>query len=213
MPAIKNIIFDLGGVLLNIDYNKTTIAFEKLGIENFDELFSQFKANDLFEKLETGQISEDEFYQSILQHTNTGADKKQIQQAWDAMLLDFRIESLEFLKPIKGKYNIYLLSNTNSIHLSAFQKILFHQTGDQSLNGYFIKSYYSHLIGKRKPWPETYLYVLNDAELIPEETLFIDDSINNIEAAKHFEIKTHLLLPNERIEKLQLDHLISSKSI
>ncbi len=204
MAGVKNIIFDLGGVLLNIDYNKTTSAFKELGIQNFDELFSQFKANELFEKLETGHISEEAFYQSIQQYSGKQLDVDQIKIAWNAMLLDFRLPSLSILDELKKKYNIFLLSNTNSIHHKAFEKILLNETGKESLNGYFIKSYYSHLIGMRKPYPETYLFVLNDAAIKPGETLFIDDSINNIETALELGITCHHLLATEKIENLGL---------
>ncbi|UAY52035.1 HAD family hydrolase [Ferruginibacter albus] len=204
MTPVKNIIFDLGGVLLNLDYDKTTNAFKRLGVENFDELFSQFKANDLFEKLETGRISEIFFYETMHDYSGKRLTNKQIETAWNAMLLDFRLESLNFLNSIKDKYNIYLLSNTNSIHYEAFKKILQKQTGKDSINGYFIKAYYSHLIHLRKPYPQAYQYVLNDAALVAEETLFIDDSFNNIETARQLGINTHLLLKEERIETLGL---------
>jgi len=204
MAVYKNIIFDLGGVLLNIDYHKTSKAFQNFGIKNFDELFSQFKANELFEKLETGDISEEDFYISIQQHADLPLTINEIKTAWNAMLLDFRIDSIKFLKTISDKYNLYLLSNTNSIHHRAFIEIYKKEVGEPSIDSYFKKSYYSHLIGKRKPHLETYRYVLNDSNLKAEETLFIDDSINNIEAAKETGIQTHHLLAWERIETLGL---------
>lgn len=204
MSNIKNIIFDLGGVLLNIDYNKTTAAFKDLGVQNFDELFSQFKANDLFEKLETGHISEESFYNSFQQYAGKHLEVEQIKTAWNAMLLDFRLPSLECLEDLKEKYTVFLLSNTNSIHYTAFNKTLQQENGRISLDGYFKKSYYSFQIGFRKPYPETYSYVLNDAGIKAEETLFIDDSINNIETALKLGIIAHHLLPDERIESLGL---------
>jgi len=199
---IKNIIFDLGGVLLNVDYHKTSEAFQQLGVSNFDNLFSQFKSNELFEKLETGNISDNSFYQEIKKHCAPATSTVQIENAWNAMLLDFRKESIQFLSSIKSQYNIYLLSNTNSIHLEAFKKIFTNETGLDSIDIFFKKSYYSHLIQKRKPHKETYQFVLQDGNMIAEETLFIDDSMNNIDSAKELGIITHLLLPTERIENL-----------
>jgi FMN phosphatase YigB (HAD superfamily) len=204
MATYKNIIFDLGGVFLNIDYHKTSKAFENFGINNFDELFSQFKANELFERLETGNISEKDFYISIQQHADLPLTINDIKAAWNAMLLDFRIDSIKFLRTISGKYNLYLLSNTNSIHHRAFIEIYKKEVGEPSIDSYFKKSYYSNLIGKRKPHLETYRFVLNDSNLKAEETLFIDDSINNIEAAKTLGIQTHHLLAWEKIETLGL---------
>src|ERR1700739_3239196 len=120
MLPVKNILFDLGGVLLNVDYHKTSAAFKKLGVQNFDTLYSQFKANELFEELETGKISDDHFYKEMEKHTYPGISQQQIEEAWNAMLLDFRIDSLHFLDSLKNKYKLFLLSNTNSIHHAAF---------------------------------------------------------------------------------------------
>ena len=203
MAAINNIIFDLGGVLLDIDYHKTAKAFSDLGVQQFDALYSQANANHLFEALETGTILEDAFYQSLQGYCRPETSRQQMQSAWNAILLNFRKESLSELDQLKKKYNIYLLSNTNSIHLSAFNQILLEQTGNPSLDGYFIKSYYSHLIQLRKPYLATYEWVLQDANIMAGETLFIDDSINNILGAKEAGIQTHLLLPTETIQQLQ----------
>ena len=201
---IKNIIFDLGGVLLNIDYHKTSRAFKMLGAHQFDELYSQANANHLFEALETGEISEQDFYQSISSFCNPGTTSQQIQTAWNAILLDFRKESLDALDTLKEKYNLFLLSNTNSIHVTQFNNILHEETGKTTLDEYFIKSYYSHIIQLRKPYAATYQWVLNDGNMIASETLFIDDSINNIKGAEAVGIRTHLLLPTEKIEGLGL---------
>lgn len=204
MKNIKNIIFDLGGVLLNIDYQKTAAAFKMLGVQQFDEFYSQANANHLFEALETGQISEDSFYKTLQQHCSPGTTSQQIQLAWNAILLDFRMDSLNVLESLQPKYNLFLLSNTNSIHHTSFNQTLLRETGKASLDEYFIKSYYSHLIHKRKPYITTYEWVLNDGNMIAEETLFIDDSINNIKGADEAGIKTHLLLPAQKLADLEL---------
>jgi putative hydrolase of the HAD superfamily len=204
MAAIKNIIFDLGGVLLDIDYLKTAKAFSDLGVQDFGTLYSQANANHLFEALETGTISEDDFYKSLQGYCRPATSREQMQEAWNAILLDFRVESLAVLEQLKTRYTIFLLSNTNSIHLTAFNQILLKQTGKSSLDGYFIKSYYSHLINKRKPYVATYDWVLQDAQIVAEETLFIDDSINNIQGAMEAGIQTHCLLPHETIQQLSL---------
>jgi putative hydrolase of the HAD superfamily len=204
MENIKNVIFDLGGVLLNVDYHKTADAFKALGAAQFDELYSQANANHLFEALETGEISEDEFYLQIYKYCKPGTHVDEMRSAWNAILLDFRKDSLNVVEKLKKKYNLFLLSNTNSIHLTAFNKSLLETTGNASLDQYFIKSYYSHIIRMRKPYIETYNWVLKDGMMKAEETLFIDDSINNINGAIEAGIKTHLLLPTETIGDLKL---------
>ncbi len=203
MAATKNIIFDLGGVLLDIDYQKTITAFEKLGLKDFETMFSQFKADELFERLETGHISEEDFYASIKQRTNIPLTNKQIEEAWNALILNFRIDSLVFLEKLSANYKLYLLSNTNSIHLNYFNKLFTLQTGKPTLDKYFIKAWYSNKIGLRKPNQDIFEFVLQEENLQAAETLFIDDTFINIEAAQKLGFKTHHLLPIERIELLK----------
>ena len=204
MNNIKNIILDLGNVLLDIDYNKTIEAFEALGFKNFKNNFSAYKMDTLFEDIETGKISEATFYESIKAMSQNPVSTLQIKTAWNALLLNFRIESLNYLEQISAKYNLYLLSNTNSIHLAACKEIFKNDTGKSSLDAYFIKAYYSNLIELRKPDKEVYAFILKDAGLVAAETLFIDDLANNIEGAKKLGINTHRLMPHERIEQLEI---------
>lgn len=203
MAKIKNLLFDLGGVLLNIDYNKTADAFKKLGVQQFNDMYSQAGANNLFESLETGKISEEDFYNSIQQYCHPSTTQQQLEAAWNAILINFRKESLDYLDELKKKYNVYLLSNTNSIHLTAFHKMFKEETGKSNLDDYFIKAYYSHKIQMRKPYPATYHFVLDNAGIIAAETLFIDDSIINIVAAKEVGLEVHHLLASHKIEDIK----------
>lgn len=209
MPPIKNIIFDLGGVLIDIDYKLTQSAFEQLGYENAEEMYSQLKVNTLFEKLETGKIEEETFYQAMLASAPEKVTKDAITAAWNAMLLHFRTESLAFLHKLRPHYRIFLLSNTNIIHKRAFDEQLRKETSLSNLEECFDKCYYSHLVGMRKPDAEIYQFVLEDGEMTPEETLFIDDTLPNIEGANRCGIQTHWLRQGERVELL-FSHLISS---
>ena len=204
MNNIKNIIFDLGGVLLDIDLQKSINAFERLGIENFEEMFSQFKADELFEKLETGMLGEEEFYSAIKKRTKSDITDEDIAQAWNALILDFRAESLDFLEKLAPRYNLYLLSNTNGIHLRYFQQSFTKQTGKPLLDEYFIKAWYSHKLGLRKPGTTIFEFVLQAENLVAAETLFIDDTLINIETAKNMGFKTHHLKPTERIESIKI---------
>lgn len=201
MGDLKNIIFDMGGVLIDIDYKRTETAFGKLGYEEFNKMYSQFTADELFAKLETGKISETEFYTTLCAPNKT-LTHPQLEQAWNEMLLDWRKQSLVFLESLARRYPLYLLSNTNEIHLRAVNETLYKQTGRVSIDGLFTKAYYSHKINLRKPDADIFLFVAKDAGIIPTETLFIDDSENNTEAAAALGFKTHLLLPGEKIEEL-----------
>ena len=202
MPAAKNIIFDLGGVLLNLNYQLTITAFQQMGIVHFEEMFTQAHADPLFASLETGKITNEEFYAALKKHIPVSVSDAQIDAAWNAMLLDFRTETLQTLKRLSQDHRVYLLSNTNAIHLKKFQEIFTHDTGKPMLEEYFTRCWYSHIIGLRKPDRAIYEFALADAGISASDTLFIDDSIGNIEAAKAIGIQTKLLLPGMYIEEL-----------
>jgi glucose-1-phosphatase len=205
MAATKNIIFDLGGVLLNLDFRRTIKAFEKLGLKNFENMFSQFKADELFEKLETGHISETDFYAAVKKRTETDITNEQIDEAWNALILNFRKESLALLEKLSANYKLYLLSNTNSIHLKYFKRSFTKETGKPLLDEYFTKAWYSNEMGLRKPNEDIFEFVLQQENLIAAETLFIDDTLINIETAHKMGFKTHHLLSTERIELLEIN--------
>lgn len=203
MPGIKNILLDLGGVLLDIDTGKTNEAFARLGLPRFDDNYSLLKADKLFDELEKGKVSEQDFYNNIRQIAGLPLPDTEICKAWNALILEFRSGSINYLEELKSRYNLYLLSNTNVIHHTAFQKQFTIQNGG-SFNERFTKTYYSHIVGYRKPEKEIYEYALQDAGIRAEETLFIDDLLKNTEAAGALGIRTHQLLPGQRIETLEL---------
>lgn len=202
---LKNIIFDLGNVLFSIDYKKTQDAFEVLGYNNFAEMYSQFTADALFEKLETGKITNADFYKKMIESHSGNITEMQIDEAWNGMLLYWRKESLNFLETLSKKYKIFLLSNTNDIHLQAVIRLLKEQTGRESIDDLFTVAYYSHIINYRKPNADIYEFVLKDANIKAAETLFIDDLENNIQAAAALGFKTHKLLEGETIEVLNYE--------
>lgn len=193
MSAFKNILFDLGGIFLNIDYQKTEQAFVDLGVKNFGQLFSQQFSNTLFESLETGKITPEDFYEAFRKETNMNLSNDAIQDAWNAMLLDFPKERLQWLENISDQYPVYLFSNTNIIHYQSFILNFEQDFPQKPFNDYFRKAYYSHELGLRKPYPHSYLKIMELENLDPKETLFIDDTPKNIEGAKQAGLQTILL--------------------
>lgn len=203
MQQSKAIIFDLGGVLLNIDFKLSEKAFQELGIDNFADFFNQFHSNDLFRRLETG-MDDQLFYDDLRAATGLALTNDQIRDAWNALLLDYRPESVAVLPKLREKYQLYLLSNTNEIHLQEFQRKYEAWRPGQSFDELFDAAYYSHRIRHRKPNASAFEYVLQKHDLVPAETIFIDDSINNIEAAQQLGIQTIHLQPGMRVEELGL---------
>ena len=204
MQKIENVIFDLGGVILDIDYNLTRIAFEKLGVVNFDEMYSQASADRLFQKLETGLIAEDDFFAELNKCTGLRLSPLEITTAWNAMLLQYREKSLGFLTTIQPKYNLFLLSNTNFIHLTALEKMFNSKKRNKTFGEYFNKAFYSCEIGLRKPDAECYQWVIDHLHIDPAKSLFIDDLEDNVAAAKSVGLQTIQLKAGNKIEELGL---------
>lgn len=193
---IKNIIFDLGGVFLNIDFSLTSKAFIDLGVLQFNEMFTQHFSNPLFELLETGKITEVEFYEAFRQETKMPLTNEQIKNAWNALLLDFPPERIDWLEKVGNKYRIFLFSNTNQIHHDHFIKDFATQYPGKNFDTFFQKAYYSQYLGLRKPYPASFQAILDEQGIEAHETLFIDDTIKNIEAAQALGLQTiHLKHP------------------
>ena len=189
----KNIIFDLGGVLLNIDYNLTAKAFEQLGISAFSQLFSQAQQEKVVDLYEKGAITSADFRNELRSRLPQPMDNDVLDTAWNCMLLDFPIQRLELLKKLKNTHRTFLLSNTNEIHMQWFSNSLQHHFGITDLSAYFEKVYLSYEIQLRKPDASIFKHILMAHELNPADTLFIDDSIQHIESASKLGIQTYWL--------------------
>lgn len=184
MARVKNILFDLGGVLMNLDVAKTRGEFIKLGITQIDELFRIGYAASFFKQYETGTITDEDFVEKARQLALPGTTSSQIIEAWNGMLLDFPVERMQLLDQLKNKYRLFLFSNTNAIHLQAFQKS-YRDVYGTALDDHFEKAWYSHLINLRKPDVVAFEYVIKHSNIDPAETLFIDDALVNVEGARH----------------------------
>lgn len=191
---IKNIIFDLGNVILNIDVPIASLSFAKLSGKSQSEILQIFKESNLFGQFETGSLSEAEFRNVIRELLKTpDMTDETIDTAWNSLLLDIPPARIELLKALRKKYRLFMLSNTSSIHITEVNKILKATTGDPSLDVLFDKVYVSYEMGVMKPDPKIYLQVLEEQNLVPEETLFLDDNADNIKAAIPLGIDTILV--------------------
>lgn len=200
IQGVRHIIFDLGGVLLNIDYQLTEKAFVAMGITNFSDIYSQLKQTNLFDELETGKISTSEFYKRLRENGNIDTPDHLLEQAWNAMLLDMPLRRLQILQQLRIYHDLVLLSNTNEIHETAFNKIIAGTHG-YTLGAFFDRVYYSHRIGMRKPDAEVFEMILSENGFVAEHTLFIDDSPQHIEGAKKLGIQTIWLEKGMTIEE------------
>lgn len=201
--ATKNLILDLGGVLLNLSFPKTEDAFKALGLADFNNHFSQFKASPLFEELETGKVSKEQFLEHFKRETGLVKPDTAIVAAWNAMLLDFPPERVQWLETLAGRYRLFLYSNTNAFHHDAFQASFLEAFPKKPFDDYFDKAYYSHILGLRKPYAASYTALLNDAGIKAAETIFIDDTYPNIEGALEAGLQAIHLKPGMTV--LELD--------
>jgi len=197
--VIKSIILDFGGVILNIDYGATVRAFESIGLKDFDSFYSQAAQSDLFDRLEVGAIEPLDFVNELRPYLPANTSDKKLTDAWNALLLDYDAKRFNYLAALKEEYSLYLLSNTNAIHAATFQATLARDFPGVSLTDYFHRVYYSHEIGMRKPHPETFQWVLNDAGIAATETLFVDDSIQHVQGAQQAGLHAYHLRPGEEI--------------
>jgi FMN phosphatase YigB (HAD superfamily) len=189
----KNIIFDFGGVIINIDYNLSAAAFKDMGLSNFDEFFSKAKQKQLFDLYEKGLITSHEFRTELRSAFNIKPSNEAINKAWNAMLLDLPQERLDLLKKLKSTHRTFLLSNTNEIHIETIYDMLANKMGVPDLSEYFEKIYFSYQMKMRKPDTEIFHHVLKENSLKASETLFIDDSPQHLEGAKKLGIHTYYL--------------------
>jgi putative hydrolase of the HAD superfamily len=201
LHGIKNIIFDLGGVLLNINPKKTIEAFGQLGMEELIGEKGLSYDHDIFYLMEQGKITPDEFRHGVRKLLPTVVSDDQIDEAWTAMLLDFPKVRVQLVQNLRIHFGIYLFSNTNAIHVAKYHSDFRKQHGFE-VSSLFEKDFYSNEIGYRKPSPESFHEIIRLSGIIPEETLFIDDSLANVEAAKACRLKGYWLEPGQKIEDI-----------
>ncbi len=197
---INTILFDFGDVFINLDKNATSDAFKKLGLSQWNSTLDELNL-----QYETGKIDEHTFLQGMQQFI-PNVETPKIKEAWNAILQDFPLERLEFLQMLPSNYRLLLLSNTDATHIESFE----HKVGQSFARDFyscFEKTYFSFDIGMRKPEKETFNLVINNHNLTPKRTLFIDDKAENIESAKKLGFKTWHLNPKTEDVTQLFDHL------
>jgi putative hydrolase of the HAD superfamily len=193
LTNIKNIVFDLGNVLLNLDFNASIQSFQKLGLNSAVVNRQQAYADPIFYELETGKTSPEEFRKRVRQILNNPeVSDQQIDDAWCAMIRDISARRVEMLKELSTNFNVYLFSNTNAIHINRLHNE-FREMHGIEFSSLFVKDFYSHEIHERKPDLASYLKVIELSGIIPEETLFVDDLEKNILGAEKAGLKTFWL--------------------
>ncbi len=193
MEVIKNIIFDLGGVLIDLEPAYTEASFCALagGREAYQAAQKAWEAQGLFVDLEVGKIGEQAFVEGIRAQLADGASVAQIEMAWNMMLQHIPARGLQLVADLRARgFGVYLMSNTNSIHLRDFRAIALREHGVEDFDALFDGAYYSHLIGARKPDAAPFEYLVKDAQIDPRTALFIDDNAPNLVGARQAGLHT-----------------------
>lgn len=186
MLKYKAIIFDLGGVIVNLDQDRTIRSFKRLNID-LDEVNEKLP---ILKEYELGKVNTETFVQTIKAELKGNASDVEISNAWNNMILNVPIDRIEILKQLRKEYKIFILSNTNELHIQEFKKIFEKDHPDEIWENLFDKIYYSHQINLRKPHLEAWQIILDENNLKPEETIFIDDTRMNFKAAETIGIKS-----------------------
>ena len=201
---IKNIIFDLGGVIYDIRYENIAEAFARMGASKLVSLYSKAQQTDFIDKFEEGLISATEFCEEIRRLSEVPLTNAQIEEAWNAILIDVPAPRVDFLLKLKERYNLYLFSNTNQFNYDCFTAHLKEKYGFDFFKTIFKAAYFSHTLHLRKPKAEGFQRILQEQGLRADETLFIDDSPQHIEGARRCGLNAYHLKDEENIESLNI---------
>ncbi|MBK7384475.1 MAG: HAD family phosphatase [Flavobacteriales bacterium] len=194
------LLLDLGGVLIDVDYHASARTFAELGFLDFDALYGKAKQDHVFDAFETGELSPEAFRNRIRSLLNASITDEQVDTCWNAMLGTIPDERLRLVERLKEKYQVLLLSNTNMIHIPAFEAIVARTNGVTDFKGLFHGAYYSCELGMRKPDAAVFHHVLAMHDADPSRTLFIDDSIQHVHGARSAGLQAeHLDLAKEDV--------------
>ena len=199
---IKTIIFDFGGVILDIDPQITIKEFQKMGFKDVAKTKSKEFIEDIIRKFERGIYTPEVFRKKLRAFLELDVSDQKLDDAWNALIYDIPAERIEVLEQVKKNYQILLLSNSNEIHYDLYVRDLQLRFGYREFDELFDKSYFSFDVHLSKPDPEVYEFIMNQHDLKPSETLFIDDNEENIAAASKLGLKTYLLAKPERVRDI-----------
>lgn len=204
ITEIDAIVFDLGGVILDLHVERTYQAFAGLGDMSLDQV-KQLAHQDFFKQYEVGEIDDPTFRAHLREELEFKGPEEILDEAWNAMLGPIAKNKFELLERLGENYGVYLMSNTNEIHMRRILRIADHISPDKSFHRYFDKVFLSNEVGERKPNASFYEHLVKEASLSPSKTLFIDDLEENIQSAKDLGWQGHHLKAEESIVELLKD--------
>ena len=200
IPAgINTIIFDLGGVIIDLSIEKTVTAFSRLTGFPPSDILHSYVTTPFFKAYERGEVDDSQFRDSVRKLFSVHSSDAEIDHCWNAMLVDLPVSTLTMLENLKKHFQVFALSNTNTIHINYVNESMLQ---GKVLDSWFHKAYYSHRLGMRKPELEIYQHVLDQNQLIPEQTIFLDDNPDNLKAANSLYIQTRQITDLQQVRDL-----------
>ncbi len=199
--TIKNIIFDFGGVIIDIDPNAVVNNLKDNGFTDFQRLKEPEFVN-ILNQFEKGIIRAETFRKKVCSFLNMPLNKNKFDDIWNSMLYDIPERRINLIKNLKPNYHVYLMSNSNEIHYDMFVRDLQLRFGYREFDNLFDKSFFSFDLHLMKPDPDVFTYIFDHYDLKPEETLFIDDTPENILSAQKMGMLTYHLLRGSRVVNL-----------
>lgn len=202
MNQIKNLIFDIGDVIIDIDYQTTVAAFQKLAKVDFSAIVSYSTQHPLFDQFERGEITAQEFRDQLKPFLKDGTTDEAINQAWNSILIHYPTAKLDLLLKLKNRYRTFALSNINEIHVAEIDRVANTALNSSRFSDFFHRAFYSNEVGHRKPEAAIYEHVMREENLLPNETVFIDDKAENITAAKLLGWQAYQLTNRNKLNEL-----------
>jgi HAD superfamily hydrolase (TIGR01509 family) len=198
---ISTLIFDFGGVLIDLDMNQSILNFKKLGVENVENYLSNFGQSGFFMQLEKGKISAEEFRSEIRKMATNTITDKEIDDAWNAFLVRIPSEKLDIVYELRKKFRVIMLSNTNAIHFPYAERTFFSYK-NRGIDEYFDKCYRSYDMKMAKPDAEIFEAILSQEQVAANQCLLLDDGPKNIEQAQKLGFQTYFVDPKEDLSFL-----------
>lgn len=188
---ISYIIFDLGGVIIDLDMDASYRAFAEISSKPFDQVKTLAAEADFFKKYEKGEIDDPTFRAHLREELEFTGAEELLDEAWNAMLGPITKERFNKLEVLANDFDLFVMSNTNEIHARRFLNIAKYTSPNKGFHDYFKGVYFSQEVGARKPEPQAWQVILNDHQLDASKGLFIDDNASNIEAAEKLGLKVY----------------------
>lgn len=202
MAKYKNLVFDIGNVIVDIDYEVTVAEFQKLATVDFSKILSFSKQTSLFDWLETGKVTVAKFREELKKDLRPDITDNEIDLAWNSILISYPAAKIDLLRGLKNRYRTFALSNINELHVNAINEAARNLFGEKDFGSLFHKAYYSNEVGYRKPDKEIYEYVMKKEQLVPAETFFVDDKEENVATAKSLGWQAFQLKERDKLHEL-----------